>query len=123
MAVVINGQKISKKVREDLKEHVTALAEWDVFKPGLAIVQVGDRPDSNTYIRMKIKAASEIGIRTQHIKLGNQSTQQEVISALECLNNNPEIHGVILQLPLDTCCTVDEDVCTNTILTSKDVDG
>lgn len=123
MAVVINGQKISKKVREDLKEHVTALAEWDVFKPGLAIVQVGDRPDSNTYIRMKIKAASEIGIRAQHIKLGNQSTQQEVISALECLNNNPEIHGVILQLPLDTCCTVDEDVCTNTILTSKDVDG
>ena len=95
--------------------------------------KVGDRPDSNTYIRMKIKAAGEIGIRAQHIKLGNQSTQQEVsdsnystfkincvllakyfvlveqdllhhdltqcyfckvISALECLNNNPEIHGI-----------------------------
>ncbi|KAL5253163.1 hypothetical protein ACHWQZ_G013070 [Mnemiopsis leidyi] len=72
---------------------------------------------------MKIKAATEIGIEAQHIKLGGQSTQPEVISALESLNNDPEVHGIILQLPLDTSCTVDEDLCTNTILPSKDVDG
>ncbi|XP_027714527.1 C-1-tetrahydrofolate synthase, cytoplasmic-like [Vombatus ursinus] len=93
------------------------------FRPGLAILQVGDRADSNLYISMKLKAAEEIGIRATHIKLPRNSTEAEVLKCITSLNEDPTVHGLLVQLPLDAEKTISTELVTNTIAPEKDVDG
>ena len=93
------------------------------FSPGLAIVQVGGREDSNVYIRMKIKAATEIGIKATHLQLSNTTTEQELLKKLDELNNDSEIHGIIVQMPLDTVNKIDSNLITDSVSPAKDVDG
>lgn len=111
--------------------------------PGLAIVQVGGRDDSNVYIRMKIRAAAEIGIVAEHVKLPKSTTEHELLSKvldqvieawvhkfnfftifqLDALNNDPNVHGIIVQMPLDCDNPVDSDLVTDYVSPEKDVDG
>lgn len=91
--------------------------------PGLAIVQVGGRDDSNVYIRMKIRAAAEIGIEAQHINLPRTITQTELLTKLDELNENENVHGVIVQMPLDCDEKIDSDLVTDYVSPEKDVDG
>lgn len=112
------------------------------FKPGLAIIQVGGREDSNVYIRMKIKAASEIGIYSEHVKLPRNITESQVnfiiiqlnnfftlimifqlLSKLEQLNNDPNVHGIIVQMPLDSENEINSHLITDSVSPEKDVDG
>lgn len=93
------------------------------FSPGLAIVQVGGREDSNVYIRMKIKAASEIGINATHVKLPNTTTEIELLRKLDKLNNDPATHGIIVQMPLDSLTKINSHLITDTVSPYKDVDG
>lgn len=93
------------------------------FVPGLAIVQVGGREDSNVYIRMKIKAASEIGIAAEHVKLPNTTTEIELINKVNNLNNDPNVHGIIVQMPLDSVNKIDSHMITDLVSPEKDVDG
>lgn len=93
------------------------------YSPGLAIVQVGGREDSNVYIRMKIKAASEIGILATHVKLPNTTTEMELLSQLDKLNNDPNTHGIIVQMPLDSVNKINSHLITDTVSPAKDVDG
>lgn len=93
------------------------------FTPGLAIVQVGGREDSNVYIRMKIKAANDIGIAAQHVKLPNTITEVELIHKVNKLNNDPNVHGIIVQMPLDSVNTINSHMITDLVLPEKDVDG
>lgn len=93
------------------------------FAPGLAIVQVGGREDSNVYIRMKMQAANEIGINACHVKLPNTTTEIEILSKLNKLNTDPAIHGIIVQMPLDTVNKVNSHLITDTVSPDKDVDG
>ena len=93
------------------------------FSPGLAIVQVGGREDSNVYIRMKIKAASEIGIRATHVKLPNTTTEYELLNKLTKLNDDPYTHGIIVQMPLDAVNKIDSHLITDSVSPAKDVDG
>ena len=89
----------------------------------MAIVQVGGREDSNVYIRMKIKAASEIGINATHVKLPNTTTEQELLNKLDKLNNDPDTHGIIVQMPLDTINKINSHLITDSVSPNKDVDG
>jgi len=91
--------------------------------PKLAIVQVGGREDSNVYIRMKIKAANEIGMEAEHVKLPKSTTQHELLSRLRKLNDDPNIHGIIVQMPLDSDNKIDSHLVTDSVDPSKDVDG
>ena len=75
------------------------------------------------YIRMKIKAGNEVGVDVQNVKLARDTTQQQLINLIKSLNYDTSIHGIILQLPLDSAIPIDADYCTNQIATSKDVDG
>lgn len=84
---------------------------------------MGGREDSNVYIRMKIKAATEIGITAQHIKLPSSITQDELILKIGALNIDPNVHGIIVQMPLDATTKIDSNLITNTVDPSKDVDG
>ena len=123
-ARVLNGKEISAGIRDTVKQRIAKIRETHVgFSPRLAIVQVGDREDSNVYIRMKIKAGNEVGVDVKHVKLAHDTTQQQLSGLIESLNNDTSIHGVILQLPLDSATRINADYCTNQIAASKDVDG
>uniref|UniRef100_A0A8C3T0W1 C-1-tetrahydrofolate synthase, cytoplasmic n=1 Tax=Chelydra serpentina TaxID=8475 RepID=A0A8C3T0W1_CHESE len=123
-AQVICGKAASAKIRERLKTQVAQMKERvPGFRPGLAILQVGDRDDSNTYISMKLKAAAEIGINANHIKLPNTATEAEVLRCITVLNEDPAVHGFIVQLPLDTDKPISTEKVTNAVAPEKDVDG
>uniref|UniRef100_A0A1B6ED89 C-1-tetrahydrofolate synthase, cytoplasmic n=2 Tax=Clastoptera arizonana TaxID=38151 RepID=A0A1B6ED89_9HEMI len=124
MDKIISGNEVSKEIREELKEQITELKKkLPDFQPRLSIVQVGGREDSNVYIRMKIKAASEIGILANHVQLPRSTTQVELLSVLKKLNNNPSIHGIIVQMPLDSEHKIDSHLVTDSVSPDKDVDG
>ncbi|XP_076666632.1 pug C-1-tetrahydrofolate synthase, cytoplasmic [Andrena cerasifolii] len=122
--VVLSGTELAKEIRENLAKDVKTLREkLPNFTPGLAIVQVGGREDSNVYIRMKIKAANDIGIAAQHVKLPNTITEVELIHKVNKLNNDPNVHGIIVQMPLDSVNTINSHMITDLVLPQKDVDG
>ncbi|XP_042860886.1 C-1-tetrahydrofolate synthase, cytoplasmic-like isoform X3 [Penaeus japonicus] len=123
-ALVLSGKEVAQDVRNKLKEQVAVLKqEFPEFAPGLAIVQVGAREDSNVYIRMKIRAAEEIGIRAQHIQFPRTITQSQLVQEVKKLNNDPSIHGMIVQMPLESDNDIDSDLVLDTISPDKDVDG
>uniref|UniRef100_A0A8I3ZZ26 C-1-tetrahydrofolate synthase, cytoplasmic n=1 Tax=Callithrix jacchus TaxID=9483 RepID=A0A8I3ZZ26_CALJA len=123
-AEILNGKEISAQIKTRLKNQVTQLKEQvPGFIPGLAILQVGNRDDSNLYINVKLKAAEEIGIRATHIKLPVTTTESEVIKYITSLNEDSTIHGVIVQLPLDSENSINTEEVVNVIAPEKDVDG
>ncbi|XP_045603715.1 C-1-tetrahydrofolate synthase, cytoplasmic isoform X2 [Procambarus clarkii] len=123
-ATVLSGKEVAQDVRNKLKQQVETLRqELPGFAPGLAIVQVGGREDSNVYIRMKVKAAEEIGIKAQHIKFPRTITQSQLVQEVKKLNNDPTIHGIIVQMPLDSEKDIDSDLVLDTVSPDKDVDG
>ncbi|XP_048062510.1 C-1-tetrahydrofolate synthase, cytoplasmic isoform X1 [Megalobrama amblycephala] len=84
---------------------------------------VGDRDDSNLYISMKLKAAAEIGINANHIRLPETATEDEVLQRILAVNENPAVHGLIVQLPLDSINPINTEKVTNAVAPEKDVDG
>ncbi|XP_062406183.1 C-1-tetrahydrofolate synthase, cytoplasmic [Sardina pilchardus] len=124
MATVISGNKTSQLVRERLKTDVAEMrSHFPGFRPGLVVLQVGDRDDSNLYISMKLKAAAEIGINANHIRLPSSATEEEVLRSIVSVNENPAVHGLIVQLPLDSVNPIDTEKVTNAVAPEKDVDG
>lgn len=122
--VVLSGTELAKEIREDLAKNVAYLkSKIPNFAPGLAIVQVGGREDSNVYIRMKIKAANDIGIVAEHVKLPNTTTEMELLNKVNKLNNDPNVHGIIVQMPLDSVNKINSHLITDTVSPNKDVDG
>ncbi|XP_040831398.1 C-1-tetrahydrofolate synthase, cytoplasmic [Ochotona curzoniae] len=123
-AEVLNGKVVSAQIREKLKNDVTQMkAQVPGFSPGLAILQVGNRDDSNLYISMKLKAAEEIGIRATHIKLPRTATESEVLKCITSLNEDTTVHGFIMQLPLDSENPINTEALIDAIVPEKDVDG
>ncbi|XP_074812463.1 C-1-tetrahydrofolate synthase, cytoplasmic isoform X1 [Natator depressus] len=123
-AQVLCGKAAAAQMRERLKTQVAQMKERvPGFRPGLAILQVGDRDDSNIYISMKLKAAAEIGINANHIKLPNTATEAEVLRCITALNEDPAVHGFIVQLPLETDQPISTEKVTNAVAPEKDVDG
>nr|XP_022911778.1 C-1-tetrahydrofolate synthase, cytoplasmic [Onthophagus taurus] len=121
---VLSGTDVSREMREEMTKDVQKLRETiPGFQPGLAIVQVGGREDSNVYIRMKIKAATEIGIKAEHIKLPRTITEIELLNKLEKLNGDPKVHGIIVQMPLDCDTNINSHLITDSVSPDKDVDG
>ncbi|XP_066533469.1 C-1-tetrahydrofolate synthase, cytoplasmic [Hoplias malabaricus] len=124
IATVISGNKTSQQVRERLKKEVAEMrSQLPGFRPGLVVLQVGDREDSNLYISMKLKAAADIGINANHIRLPKTATVDEVLWNIEAVNDNPAVHGIIVQLPLDSINPIDTEKVTNAVSPEKDVDG
>merc|ERR1712032_1559272 len=86
-------------------------------------VQVGGREDSNVYIRMKLKAAEEIGISASCLKLDKDTTESQLLDKIMDLNKDPFVHGIIVQMPLDSEQEIDSHLVTDAVSPSKDVDG
>ncbi|XP_072745675.1 C-1-tetrahydrofolate synthase, cytoplasmic [Anoplolepis gracilipes] len=122
--VVLSGNELAKEIREGLIRDVNTLKEkLHNFVPGLAIIQVGAREDSNVYIKMKTSAAREIGIDVQHCQLPNTTTEIELINKVNKLNDDPNIHGIIVQMPLDSVNKINSHLITDLVSPAKDVDG
>ncbi|XP_029902584.1 C-1-tetrahydrofolate synthase, cytoplasmic-like [Myripristis murdjan] len=124
MATVVSGNKTSKLVRERLQGDVLRMqVQAPGFRPGLVVLQVGDRDDSNLYISSKMRAAAEIGIDARHVRLPRSATEAEVLRSVQAVNQNPAVHGLIVQLPLDAAEPIDTQNVIDAIAPAKDVDG
>lgn len=117
---IIDGAAIARTLRENLKPRVSKLLEQGVV-PGLAVIQIGDNPASAVYVRNKIRACAEAGMHSELVHLPDNATQTDLLARIATLNANPQIHGILLQLPLPT--QISEDDALLAIATAKDVDG
>lgn len=119
---IIDGKAIANTIRDEIKVNIQSLKEsYPVFRPCLTIFQVGNRADSNTYVRMKLKAAKEAGIDVKFIHLEETVTETELLRQIDDENSNQEVHGILVQLPLPE--HLDEDKVTSRVAAIKDVDG
>ena len=120
-ATVIDGKAFAARVREKVAGHVARLKEEHGVIPGLAVVLVGEDPASQVYVRSKGKQTVEVGMKSVEHKLDVDTTEADLLALIEQLNNDPEIHGILVQLPLPR--HLDEDLVINSISPAKDVDG
>mmetsp|Transcript_1621 Transcript_1621/g.2571 ORF Transcript_1621/g.2571 Transcript_1621/m.2571 type:complete len:313 (-) Transcript_1621:207-1145(-) len=114
---IIDGSAVAATIRNELKEKVKSMEN----KPGLAVVLVGDRRDSATYVRMKIKACEEVGLNSFAVRPSSEVTQSELLAQVDELNNRADVHGILIQLPLPD--HIDEEAILERVLVHKDVDG
>lgn len=120
-ASMIDGKAIAAKVQEEVRSGVQALEAEYGFRPGLATVLVGEDPASATYVRMKQRMCEDLGIRSVGHNLPADASQEEVEALVAELNADPQVHGILVQLPLPG--HLDEEAVLNKIDLAKDVDG
>lgn len=120
-ATLIDGKAIAENLREEVKHHVSERAAKGLPVPGLATIIIGDNPASKVYVRMKQKACQEAGILSVGHELPEDATQAEAEALVRELNQDPTIHGILVQLPLPA--GFDEESVLNTVSLQKDVDG
>ncbi len=116
----LDGKKLSNEIKEELKTRVHRLQDKGIT-PCLAVVLVGDDPASHVYIRNKKRAAQKVGVKTLDNVLPASTSENEIIDLIYSLNNDPQVHGILVQLPLPQ--GINEDRVIQAILPSKDVDG
>lgn len=120
MSEIINGKKLAKEIRENLKIKCDELKEKGI-KPRLAVIMVGNDRASQIYIKNKSRACEEIGIEYEEYLLGENINQEELINKIQELNNNEKIHGILLQSPIPKHLDINE--AFRMIAAEKDVDG
>ncbi len=120
MAELIDGKKISQQIKDELKEEAARL-KAEGKEGALAVIQVGADPASSVYVRNKKRACEYIGIASLSYELPEDITQQELLSLIEQLNQDPQVKGILCQLPLPK--HIEEDAVIAAISPQKDVDG
>lgn len=118
---IIDGKAIAATIRGELKERVSAMKEAGKPSPGLAVVLVGDRKDSATYVRMKKKACEEVGMVSVGYDFAGDVTQEALLECISGLNARADVHGILVQLPLPA--HIEEKAILEAIDPAKDVDG
>ena len=119
-AKIIDGKEIARLVRADWKIRADKLKAAGVT-PGLAVIMVGENAASKVYVRNKVRACQDIGIHSEEILLPAEATQEKVLAAIDKLNVDPNIHGILVQLPLPP--QIDVHTVIDRIKLEKDVDG
>jgi len=120
-AAIIDGKEFAGRVRGQVGTHVARLkAEHDIT-PGLAVVLVGEDPASQVYVRSKGKMTLEVGMKSVEHRLDVDTAEEDLLAVIDQLNRDPEIHGILVQLPLPE--HLNEDLVINSIDPAKDVDG
>lgn len=120
-AKVIDGKAFAAQIREQVKTHVAALTAEHQITPGLAVVLVGEDPASQVYVRSKGKQTIEVGMNSYEHKLDATTSEADLLALIDTLNNDPAVHGILVQLPLPN--HLNEDLVINSIAPEKDVDG
>ncbi|HAL71996.1 MAG TPA: bifunctional 5,10-methylene-tetrahydrofolate dehydrogenase/5,10-methylene-tetrahydrofolate cyclohydrolase, partial [Verrucomicrobiales bacterium] len=117
---LISGAAVAEKVLEECRRDIAALAAVGK-KPGLAVVLIGDDPASRAYVRSKDKKCRDLGLHSVKLELPATTTQEEVLAHVHALNNDPAIHGILVQSPPPP--HIDEAAIVRAIDPAKDVDG
>ncbi|MEL7164203.1 MAG: bifunctional methylenetetrahydrofolate dehydrogenase/methenyltetrahydrofolate cyclohydrolase FolD [Pseudomonadota bacterium] len=120
-ATPIDGKEFSARVRARVAEHVARIKETNGITPGLAVVLVGEDPASQVYVRSKGKMTVEVGMNSIEHRLSVDTPEADLLALIAQLNADPEVHGILVQLPLPG--HLDEDLVINAIDPAKDVDG
>ncbi|XP_066362425.1 bifunctional protein FolD 2-like [Miscanthus floridulus] len=121
MAQIIDGKAIAADVRREVAVDVAALSSAHGLVPGLAVVIVGSRKDSQTYVNMKRKACAEVGICSIDVDLPEDISEPALVAEVHRLNADPAVHGILVQLPLPK--HINEEKILSEISIEKDVDG
>jgi methylenetetrahydrofolate dehydrogenase (NADP+)/methenyltetrahydrofolate cyclohydrolase len=119
-ATIISGKAIGEEIRAELRERIAHLSDRGL-RPGLATVLVGENPASQMYVGMKNQAAKDLGLHSRQITLSAEASQAEVLGLVAQLNADPQIHGILVQLPMPK--HIDESEILEAIHPMKDVDG
>jgi 5,10-methylene-tetrahydrofolate dehydrogenase/methenyl tetrahydrofolate cyclohydrolase len=120
-AQLIDGKAIAETIRNEIKAEVEAMRQQHGKVPGLATVLVGDRKDSQAYVRSKKKACADVGITSFGHDLPGDISQADLLAVVRDLNANPAVHGILVQLPLPD--HIDDEEILGAISIEKDVDG
>ena len=119
-AKIIDGKKIAEAIRTEIRADVEALRKRKII-PGLAVVLVGDDPASHVYVRNKERACGRVGVQSFVHRLPANATQRRVLNLIARLNDDPKVHGYLVQSPLPS--HIDEMKIINAIDPAKDADG
>ncbi len=120
-ALVLDGKALAAKTEAELSKRVDDLKSSTGRTPILATILVGDDPASATYVKMKGNACSRVGMESLKVEMPSSTSTEELYAKIQELNNNPDVHGILLQHPVPE--QIDERLCFDTIDLSKDVDG
>ncbi len=121
MAKIIDGKAISAAIREEITEEVKVFESENGFRPGLAVIIVGENPASKVYVRNKKLACEQVGFNSEVIEMPEVTTEDELLSVIERLNEDKNTHGILVQLPLPK--HINEESVLLKIDPSKDVDA
>ncbi len=119
-AILLDGKKLSKISEESIKKKVQELSSKNI-KPTLATILVGNDPASETYVKMKRNTCARVGIESIAVELSEDTTTEELLEKIRSLNNDVNVHGILLQHPVPS--QIDERLCFDEIDINKDVDG
>jgi methylenetetrahydrofolate dehydrogenase (NADP+)/methenyltetrahydrofolate cyclohydrolase len=117
---ILDGKKLSEKIKNELKKEVEDLKKRGIT-PGLAVILVGNDPASHTYVKMKKSASKEIGINSIVYEMPENVSEEELLKKIDEINENPDIHGLLIQLPLPK--HIDTTKILERVNPKKDVDG
>lgn len=120
-AEIISGKIMSEEIRNDIRTRVEKLKNEYDYVPGLSVILVGDDPASEIYVNNKGKGCTEVGIRSETIRMPAETTQEELIGTIRRLNDDPSVNGILVQLPLPR--HINENTVLAEIVPEKDVDG
>jgi methylenetetrahydrofolate dehydrogenase (NADP+)/methenyltetrahydrofolate cyclohydrolase len=120
-ARIIDGRAIAAKIREEQKQRILRLQQQHGVRPGLAVILVGSDPGSQVYVRNKVTACKDVGIRSELVEMPSTATQDQLLSRIDAFNTDPTIHGILVQLPLPP--QIDVHSVLERIDFHKDVDG
>lgn len=118
---MLDGARVANDIKKEVAAAVTTLWDEHGVKPCLAAVRVGDDPASEVYVRNKIKACEEVGIYSEHHALPATTSQSELLELITSLNLRPDVHGILIQMPLPK--GIDESAILEAVDPAKDVDG
>lgn len=120
-AKIIDGKKLSGDILDDLSKRIKQRKKQGLRVPGLAVIKVGDNPASEVYVRNKRNSCEKVGIKSFSSDLPAETTQKQVLNLIDGYNSNPEIDGILVQLPVPD--HIDPETIIERISPNKDVDG
>lgn len=120
-AQILDGKALAAQLQTELQMQVKARLEQGLCRPGLAVILVGADPASQVYVRNKQNACEKVGFHSELHRLPADTSESQLLQLIDQLNQRPDIHGILVQLPLPT--QIDADKVTEAILPGKDVDG
>jgi 5,10-methylene-tetrahydrofolate dehydrogenase/methenyl tetrahydrofolate cyclohydrolase len=120
-ATIIDGQQVADRLRGSIAQEAEQFTRQHGFPPGLGVILVGDNPASHQYVRMKRRACEKAGMASFASELPQSATHEEVAAAVQAMNEDPRVHGILVQLPMPP--QVDEEKILSMVSLDKDVDG